>query len=924
MKCFGASFFLTIFLSCCFSKIQAQTSSISGVINNYVSVSTIGTQSVNVVSAVGFAVGDRVLLIQMKGALIDTTNTSNFGTILSYNDAGNYELLTISAINSTNVTFTSSLLRTYNVNGIVQLIKVPVYNNVLVTSSLTCMPWNGSIGGVLAFETTGNVTLNASVDVTGKGFSGGLKVVGVYLSCLGNSTDFKLPTSSMISAFKGEGIVITNSTFSKGLGALANGGGAGNDVNGGGAGGGNFGMGGRGGDTKCSGPGIAICGGMNAKSCAYSNSTNKIFLGGGGGAGHENDNVGTGGVSGGGIVLIKACSILSNGFDINANGTDNTLIAGNDGQGGGGAGGTVLLDVGSTSVLTVSVKGGFGGVDSYVGASCHGKGGGGGGGTIWTSQSSISFNSIITGGLPGVFTSGSSPCFNTSNGATAGQIGGTLTGLVIPGSILTSTLSINSICINNNGTAVASLSTSILNPIVSYTWTNASNTTVSLTNNSSSLSNTVTNLSNGTYTLITQINAPCGPINSQTVNINCVITPTIPPLCSGTLGPPIFTEDFGSGASIYGPPLGVGITNYPYQMGVPSNGTYVIANSSNPSGTNAGYVNDRDHTGNTNGYMMVVNSDYAATEVYRKQITGLCQNTTYVFSAYLANNNSPDAVTNVCGPSYVYANIKFQVEFPIGTIQNSITSGSLAVATNSTTLPWIQYGFAFTTGTGQTSIDIVLINNAPGGCGNDYVVDDVSLSMCGPGVGLSISTNNTVFCPGESLTLQSTFTSGGYTNPQYQWQFSSNGGITWSNISGANSQNYNINSVNLTQIGLYQLIVAENGNINSPSCSTIVGPITFSLSNGVPSNQFVLPNVFTPNGDGINDLIDFSKYSACATAYEFEIFDRWGLSILKSTETKQTYWDGRTTSGIEVSDGTYFYILKTNSNSYRGIISVFR
>ena len=83
------------------------------------------------------------------------------------------------------------------------------------------------------------------------------------------------------------------------------------------------------------------------------------------------------------------------------------------------------------------------------------------------------------------------------------------------------------------------------------------------------------------------------------------------------------------------------------------------------------------------------------------------------------------------------------------------------------------------------------------------------------------------------------------------------------------------------------------------------------------------PNVFTPNGDGINDLIDFSKYIACAV-YEFEIFDRWGLSILKSSETKQTYWDGRTTSGIEVNTGTYFFYLKTSKQTYRGTITLFR
>ena len=744
------------------------------------------------------------------------------------------------------------------------------------------------------------------------------------------------------------------------------------------------------------------------------------------------------------MIIRSGGSIIGNGNFINANGNNNTLIAGNDGQGGGGAGGTVLIEACSTSSLNISVIGGNGGTDNFSGPDCHGKGGGGGGGVIWTS-SSLSYISFLNGGNPGVFTNAASQCFNTSNGATTGQSGGTLAGLMIPGATPLSSsnsfsLTTSSNCIsNNNSTATASVSSNATSPVFSYTWTNSGGVIVSQTNNTSSLSNSVPNLSNGVYTLSVQMNAPCGPIITQTININCVITPTIAclgtmtgtgmsvcnqfsfnitpsqtitpfnygsqnyscnnttqpdvsfnimgggwrvnkfgwffsattagqvsgynslgvlqtftfspsntitplsysgtfvqmaingvatgqllnqttfsislhtdvftgnsytycpsaavsiainpiapatggpwsynwlpgnlsgspvnvspststiysvtaispggcsssttvsvnincvptptPLCSGTLGSPVFFEDFGSGSTLYGPALPPGVTNYVYLQGIPNNGTYVISSSSNPSGTNAGYVNDnQDHTGNTNGYMMVVNSDYPASEVYRKHVTGLCQNTTYVFSAYLANNNSPDAVTNVCGASYVYANIKFQTEFPVGTVLNSTTSGNLAVASTSLTLPWIQYGFAFTTGTGQTSADVVLINNAPGGCGNDYVVDDISLAPCGPGVSLSIVPNNTLFCLGDSINLQSNITSGGYTNPQYQWQYSNNGGITWTNIIGATSPNYNITTLAASQVGSYQLIVAENGNINLPSCSIIAGPLTFTLA----------------------------------------------------------------------------------------------
>ncbi len=88
-------------------------------------------------------------------------------------------------------------------------------------------------------------------------------------------------------------------------------------------------------------------------------------------------------------------------------------------------------------------------------------------------------------------------------------------------------MSITPICVgNNNGMAVATITTNIVNPITSYSWTNSSNVIVSQTLNSALLTNTASGLANGNYTLFAQINAPCGPVITQTVNINCVCSVT--------------------------------------------------------------------------------------------------------------------------------------------------------------------------------------------------------------------------------------------------------------------------------------------------------------------------------------------------------------------------------------------------------------
>jgi len=443
-----------LFLSAFYFGADSQITGISGLINSYAAVSAINCQSISVSTTNGFAVGDRVMLVQMKGAVIDSTNTPAFGTILTYKGAGNYEMGTIQSIAGSIINLTDSVLRKYEISGAVQLVKVPVYTNVDVTGPLTCTPWNGSIGGVLAFEAISVATLNADIDVSGNGFRGAALFNGSLVNCLGDTSNYVLNSGAPSSAHKGEGIVNYVAARADGKGANANGGGAGHDCNGGGAGGGNYGLGGYGGDSKCN----VSCppyfyqnsGGEAGKKLQYSNFINKIFLGGGGGAGHQNNSGGSPGTNGGAIILIIADSIAGNNHFIRSDGFNNTLIANIDGQGGGGAGGTILFKTRAFNSVNVSVQGGYGGVDNFTGTDCHGKGGGGGGGIIWTSQPIVTgMTKFLAGGNPGIFTSSGSLCYNTGNGATAGQNGIHIIDLLIPESQAPCLTSINSLTVNN-------------------------------------------------------------------------------------------------------------------------------------------------------------------------------------------------------------------------------------------------------------------------------------------------------------------------------------------------------------------------------------------------------------------------------------------------------------------------------------------
>lgn len=80
-----------------------------------------------------------------------------------------------------------------------------------------------------------------------------------------------------------------------------------------------------------------------------------------------------------------------------------------------------------------------------------------------------------------------------------------------------------------------------------------------------------------------------------------------------------------------------------------------------------------------------------------------------------------------------------------------------------------------------------------------------------------------------------------------------------------------------------------------------------------PTSSFVIPNVFTPNGDNNNDI--FYVKGENLESVEVEIYNRWGQLMFSWNHVKG-YWDGRTLSGSEAPDGTYFYIV--NAKGFDG------
>lgn len=344
--------------------------------------------------------GDLLLIYQAQGASmdVDVTPTASWGSIYTvptghisdwpsypdlwgnitaYNNAGNYELVEVASVtNATTIQLMCPVQKNYTASGHVQIVRVPRLNDLSLATNATIVPmqWNGAIGGIVALEINGNLSLasNSKISASGFGFRGGV-TENQTAGPASNPADVGFCASSQANqgAEKGESIIgfytEYDALFSRyGKSAPANGGGGGNYKNAGGGGGSNVGTGnysgkgipssmyaaywnleqsgfasalsaggGRGGysgaqsnqDESLLGPNNAAWsgdfrrkeGGLGGHPLTYN--TSKVFFGGGGGAGEMDNSQGGNGGNGGGLVFIVSYGLVTGTGTIEATGS---------------------------------------------------------------------------------------------------------------------------------------------------------------------------------------------------------------------------------------------------------------------------------------------------------------------------------------------------------------------------------------------------------------------------------------------------------------------------------------------------------------------------------------------------------------------------------------------------------------------------
>lgn len=310
-------------------------------------------------------------------------------------------------------------------------------------------------------------------------------------------------------------------------------------------------------------------------------------------------------------------------------------------------------------------------------------------------------------------------------------------------------------------------------------------------------------------------------------------------LCTGSLGDPVVNITFGAGNNP-GPPLKAATTAYGYvTSSCPNDGYYTVTNHTSGCFNNSWHTLNSDHTGDPNGYFMLINASFEPSDFYLDTVRNLCGGTTYEFAAWILNMMVPHTS---CQNGGIRPNITFKIETTTGTLLQSYGTGDIDI---SSYVNWKQYALSFTTPANVSGIVLRMTNNAPGGCGNDLALDDITFRPCGPMVRAGILGSNGAnlvnLCEDDPTILGfNAGISAGYNAPAYQWQLSKDSGTTWTDINRAKSSSYTRAP---TGPGLYEyrLTVAEGSNIALSICR-VSSDVLKVIVNAKPVTVFTVEN----------------------------------------------------------------------------------
>lgn len=264
------------------------------------------------------------------------------------------------------------------------------------------------------------------------------------------------------------------------------------------------------------------------------------------------------------------------------------------------------------------------------------------------------------------------------------------------------------------------------------------------------------------------------------------------------------------------------------------------------------------------GYMLVINSAYRTDTAFTYAITNLCPNTYYELSAWFKNIcykcGCDSTGTASGGAGYIptatgdSSGVRPNIAFDVNGVDYYTTGDLLYLGlsggpTGSDAVnQWVKRGFTYLTGPAQTSFTLTLRNNAPGGGGNDWALDDIAVVTCSPDLNFTPSTAPTV-CDGNTLNVSGTVTSYFNNYIYYKWQKRADGASTW--VDDTETGNSGVGSPTVNGSGEYEYTVAygtqalniSDNNIQYRliTATTLSNLSTSSCSLSGGSDDFIVP-----------------------------------------------------------------------------------
>ena len=459
--------------------------------------------------------------------------------------------------------------------------------------------------------------------------------------------------------------------------------------------------------------------------------------------------------------------------------------------------------------------------------------------------------------------------------------------------VLTATSSHNDLlCFSDSsGSAVITPAGGTLN--YSYSWNNGQTNAIA------------TGLAAGNYTVTVSDANGCTTLSTYTLSQPTVLTSSLSAtinLCSGVPASASVTPAGGTPGYTYGWSSGETTS----AVAPLANGNYTIV------------LTDANGCSNT----------HTLTVAQPPVLTSVAAQTTIACNGGTANASVASAGGT---PAYTYNWNNGQTTSALG----GITAGNYSViitdangCTNSHTFSITQPTPLVLSAACNDSIcegDSTVLSITPGGGTPNYTYAWLPVSSGGPSITISPTSSSAYFvsitdangCVSATQTCsvavmpRPTALFDTISNGQFGSVFSftdlGNGGTAWYWIFGDGDTSTLQNPVHtFPGAGTYTVTQIVYNQFGCPDTFQIV----LDFEDGI-----IIPNVFTPDGDGTNDV--WYIPNSGLSAFHVDIYDRWGLKVFEST-ADQIRWDGHSSAGKLLSDGTYYYVLTAVLKSFNG------